>query len=924
MKPMPQAQPRRDGEERAPALAPAHAPHAADAAAVAGALGVNPRSGLSESEVAARRARYGANSLQTIEARPAWRMLADQFASLVVALLATAAAVAWLTGDHADALAILAVLALNALVGFLTEWQANRALAALRREAHIAARVRRDGRELTVQAEALVPGDTIVLDAGDRVPADARLVEAVALRAEESALTGESAPVEKSAQAVAPHVPLAERNSMLYLGTTVVAGHGLAVVTATGAETELGRVGRLVAAAPVEATPLKRKLDELGRRLVYLVLLVGLVVMLAGWLRGDGLWLMIEVGISLAVAAVPEALPAVTTLTLALGLLRMARQRAVVRRLAAVETLGSTTIICADKTGTLTQNRMTVRACQLSDGRTLTPDAAAGRGAHATDDDLLARLLRVAALCNEASYDRTAPPGERSLGDPTETALLTAAESFGFDVQATRAAYTRLSELPFDAVTKRMLTVERAPDGRLLATLKGAPAVVLDACTHYVERDGVMRALDAPMRTRFLLANREMADQALRVLALAEKYAPEGARATGAGLEARAESEAKAGVESGFTFLGLLGLNDPPRAGVAEAIAQARAASLRVVMLTGDQLNTAQAVARELRLSGAAEPRALHAQQLAQADDARLAELARTTDVFARVSPEDKLRIVLALKGAGEVVAVTGDGVNDAPALKRADIGVAMGLRGTEVAKEAAAVVLADDNFATILRAVEGGRTIYANIVKFIHLMLSKNLGTVLAIFGAILLGWPLPLLPLQLLWLNLVTDVFPALALAVEPAAPDTMQRPPRAPGAALLTRPLITLILWQGALIALVILAAYRWALDAYGAGAHARTVMLCAVVGSQLGHLFNCRSRTRSVFAGLFRNRYAWGAVVAVALLQLLAIYFPPLARLLGTAHLTRADLLVTALTVAAPVLCVELAKLHARRRHTAHDS
>jgi Ca2+-transporting ATPase len=474
-------------------------------------------------------------------------------------------------------------------------------------------------------------------------------------------------------------------------------------------------------------------------------------------------------------------------------------------------------------------------------------------------------------------------------------------------VRATRAAYVRLEERPSDAATKRMLTVERAPDGSVLVALKGAPAVVLDACTHYVARDGTRRALDAETRTSLLRANRAMADRALRVLALADKQLP-----------ADAQAEAVSDDETGYTFLGLLGLNDPPRAGVAAAVAQARAAGLRGVMLTGDQLNTAQAVARELRLSGDAEPRALHAQELTAADDARLAELARTTDVFARVSPEDKLRIVAALKAAGEIVAVTGDGVNDAPALKRADIGVAMGLRGTEVAKEAAAVVLADDNFATILRAVEGGRTIYANIVKFIHLMLSKNLGTVLAIFGALVLGWPLPLLPLQLLWLNLVTDVFPALALAVEPAAPDTMRRPPRKAHAALLSRPFLALIAWQGALLAVVILAAYRWALGAYGAGAHARTVMLTAVVGSQLGHLFNCRSRIHSVFNGLFRNRYAWGAVCAVVLLQLLAVYFAPLARLLGTAPFTRADLLVIASTVAAPVLFVELAKLYARRR------
>ncbi|HZS03506.1 MAG TPA: HAD-IC family P-type ATPase [Blastocatellia bacterium] len=873
-------------------------PHAMDAAAVARGFEVNPSSGLSSAEAEGQRARFGANTLQSIRPRPAWRILIDQFASLMVALLAAAALVALATGDLTDALAIMVVLVLNALVGFATEWKAGRALDALRREARTTARVRRDGHESTVDAVDLVPGDVVILNAGDRVPADARILESASLRVEESALTGESTTVEKSPQPVAFDAMLAERCSMLYLGTAIAAGRATALVTGTGALTELGRIGRLVADAPDETTPLKRKLDDLGRRLVYLVLIIGAIVTLTGWLRGDNLWMMIEVGISLAVAAVPEALPAVTTLVLALGVLRMARQRAIVRRLASVETLGSATIICSDKTGTLTENRMTVREYHLADGRTVDLHAqtfALG------DDGLLARAVRVSVLCNEASFNSKATDEALSVGDPTETALLVAANALGLDVSRERAAYPKFDERPFDAATKRMITAHRTAGGGGLAALKGAPNVVLDACTTYAVSATAVRALDVEARERLLNANQHMADRALRVLGLAEKRLD------------RDES----GIERGYTFLGFVGMIDPPRPEVAGAIRQAREAGIRVVMLTGDQINTARAIARELRLSGEAEPEVHHARDLENASHDQIAELALRTDVFARVSPEDKLRIVEALQQSGEIVAVTGDGVNDAPALKRADIGVAMGMRGTEVAKEAADIVLADDNFATLLRAVEGGRTIYANIIRFVHLMFSKNLGAVLAIFVAIAVGWPLPLLPLQILWINLVTDVFPALALALEPTASGVMQRPPRSPEAPLLSRPFLILIGWQGVMLAAIILAAYGWALSTYGAGAHAQTVALFVLVGVQLGHMFNCRSRTRSAFDGLFNNGFVWGAAALVLVLQLLAVWLPPLARVLRTVPPVATDWGIIGLSVIMPVIIVELTKFILRR-------
>jgi Ca2+-transporting ATPase len=886
-------------------------PHALEAATVARLLEVDPTQGLNTSEGGERRRRFGANALQTIRPRPAWRILLEQFASLIVALLAVAAIIAWATGDLIEAVAIVVVLIINALVGFATEWQAGRALDALRRQARTTARVRRDGYDMKVDAADLVPGDIVIFNAGDRVPADGRLIEAVNLRVEESALTGESSTVEKSTEPAQLSAPLAERHSMVYLGTTIAAGHALAVVTATGVRTELGRIGKLVADAPDVSTPLQARLADLGHRLVYAVLVIAAVVMVTGWLRGDGLWMMAEVAISLAVAAVPEGLPVVTTLILALGVLRMARQNAIVRRLPAVETLGSTSIICTDKTGTLTQNRMTVREYHLADGRTvLSIDARSALD----EDELLGRAIRAGVLCNEASLGAHSVDGSRAIGDPTETALLVAAEEMAVDVSGLRAEYPKIIEVPFDASTKRMITVHRGKAATDLAVLKGAPSVVLDACANYFDSGGGTLPLDDKARARLLGANEEMAGRALRVLGLAEKRLA--AAVGGADQAANSELEAQLQAQAGYTFLSFVGMIDPPRPEVYGAIEQACAAGIRVVMLTGDQMNTACAIARQLRLAGDQEGLALHSRDLVGVSGDRLAELARTVNVFARVSPEDKLRIVEALMQSGEVVAVTGDGVNDAPALKRASIGVAMGERGTEAAKEAADVVLADDNFATILRAVEAGRTIYANIVKFVHLMFSENLGEVLVIFLSIAAGWPLPLLPLQILWINLVTDVFPALALAVEPAAPAVMQRRPRPSNSSLLSRGLLVLITWQGAMLAAITLSIYAWALGSYGEGAHARTVAMMALVGVQLGHLFNCRSRTRSAFEGLFRNPFIWIAAAIVIALQLMAVYLPPLSRLLNTTRLTSLDWLMAACAVVAPIMLVEVSKSFSR--------
>lgn len=877
--------------------------HALEPPDVSRLLKVDPEAGLTASQVSERQLEYGRNALQRIQARPAWRVLVDQFTSIVIGLLAVAAAISWATGDNAEAIAILVVLVLNAAVGFVTEWQAGRALEALRRQSRTLTRVRRDGFESTVDAEELVPGDVVILNAGDRVPADARLLEAVRLEAEESALTGESTTVEKSIAAGSVQTPLAERRSMVYLGTAIASGRAVAVVVSTGTATQLGKIGRLVATSIKERSPLEIQLAQLGRRLVYLVLAIAVIVMLTGWLRDDGLWLMVEVGISLAVAAVPEGLPAVTTLILALGVLRMAQQRAIMRRLSAVETLGSTTVICADKTGTLTENRMTVREYYLSDGRRIEIAPCENQ---LENDALLQQAVQVGVLCNEASFRAEATDGTRTIGDPTETALLVVADALVLDVSHERATHPKIAEQPFHASTKRMTTLHRRIDGQHFAALKGAPAVVLNACSNYRDRAGKTLPLDESALARFTLANEQMANRALRVLALALKH-----------FETDAEHASAEALESGYTFVGLVGMIDPPRPGVAEAIQRAKHAGIRTVMLTGDQLNTGIAIARELGL-GEEEPTALHAHALIDTEPGRLADLARNTDVFARVSPEEKLRIVKALQQAGEVVAVTGDGVNDAPALKRANIGIAMGQRGTEVAKEAADVVLADDNFETILRAVEGGRTIYANITKFVHMMFSHNLGEVLMIFTAIAAGWPLPLLPLQILWINLVTDVFPALALAVEPASKDIMNQPPRSSHRALLSKPFLILIGWQAAMLALIALSTYMWALKVYGPGAHARTIALFALVSVELGHTFNCRSRTRSAADGIFKNPFLWIAALIVVTLQLFAAYLSPLAAVLGTVKPSPTDWLVIGGCGLLPIVIVELVKFAFRRR------
>ncbi len=846
-------------------------------------------------------------------------MLVHQFRSLMVALLVVAGGIALALGQNIEAVAIAVVIVLNAAIGFATEHKAASALARLRADAVQLARVRRDGHERELPAAALVPGDVVLVAAGDRVPADGRVFEETRLEVDEATLTGESLPVSKSGRPVADRdAAIADRSSMLHMGTAVTAGRGGCLITSTGAHTEMGKVGTLLAQVDDRRTPLEAKLAQLSRALLVIVLVLCAVIVGAGLLRGNGLLFMIEIGISLAIAAVPEGLLAVTTMTLAVGMQRMVKMHALVRRLPAVEALGSTTVICSDKTGTLTRNEMTVRAYEIA-GRHIDVTGVGyaldgqlrvdGDEVHPTADDPAGRALqlalRIGALCNDARIDRSGGAAV-VLGDPTEAALVVAAEKAGMQRAALEQAYPRRAELPFDSDRKVMATVHRTPEGGLVAYVKGAPAVLLEASVSMLDARGTTPMSPAARRDG-RATNDKLAASALRVLGLAYRELPE---------EHRDED-----LTRGLTFVGFVGMIDPLRDGARDTIASCRTAGIRVIMITGDQQATAAEIARQLGLDVDAEGhplRTVHARELNGLDADGWNKVVASTAVFARASPEHKLRIVETLQRDGQVVAMTGDGVNDAPALRTADIGVAMGIRGTEVAKASADLIIMDDNFATIVGAVEQGRIIVNNILRFVHYLFSSNLAEIVTVFGAVMLGWPLPLGVLQILWLNLVTDIFPAMALALEPSAPDVMRRPPRDPRQPLMTPAFAWLIVWQGLLLGVCTLVAFQIGMRWYGTEdvglRHAVTIAFMTLALAQVFHAFNARSQKRSAFASrLFTNGWLWGATALCLLLQLAAVAVPPLRAVLHTVWLTPADWLLIAACALAPVAVVELVKL-----------
>ena len=835
-------------------------------------LAVDGEAGLSAEEARRRLERIGPNRVGEHPQTPLWRLLIGQFRSLVVLLLLAAAIIAGWLGERVEALVILAALLLNAGIGFFTEWRARVSLAKLRALAVPHALVRRAGCVARIPAAEIVPGDLLVLEAGAHVPADARLVRASRLRTAEAALTGESAPVDKTVDArLTTRTSLADRSTMVYLGTTVVAGNGLAVVTATGLATELGRIGQLVALAGERVTPLEHQVEGLGRRLIGFALGTCGVVGLAGIFQGQPVGLMLETAITLAIAAIPEGLPAVTTVALAAGLWRLARAGALVRRLPAVETLGSTTVICADKTGTMTENRMAVVRVYVG-GRAIAVVRQPPGGRGFTDggavldpltDPGLARILTVAALVNDASATHGAE-GLTFQGDPTEVALLAAALDAGINPSVVGRQWPRRAEIPFDPATRLMATFHEGVEGHLLC-VKGAPAAVLEASTHHDTREG-LRTLTSDSRTELLEANRTLAREGLRVLAIA--WRP-GGGPTDAPIER-------------LTFLGFVGLEDPVRPGVRQAIARCAAAGIRTIMLTGDQRSTAEAVGRQLSLP--------------------------PESIRSRVSPQDKLDLIAALQDKGEIVAMTGDGVNDAPALARADIGVAMGRQGTDIAREAADVVLMDDDFATIVSAVEEGRVIYANLRKVIHFLFTCNLSEILTVFGAILLGYPAPLLPLQILWVNLVTDILPAMALIRDPAEPDVMRRQPRTRQDALITWRFARRIVAESVLLTAGVLGTYLWAVWHEGPSPRAMTVAFVALVLIHPFQAIHCRS-DRVNWWRLPPNALSWTALVILWGVQWSTVSWPPLARLLGTVPLSAGDWGMVTLGILCPVILLE---------------
>jgi Ca2+-transporting ATPase len=810
------------------------------------------RVGLRHEEAGRRLAQSGPNEIAEGKGRSVFAILLAQFADFMILVLIAAAVISGLIGDVTDTIVVIAIVVLNAVIGFVQEYRAERAIAALKRLAALSARVVRDGKEQAIPAREVVPGDVLLLEAGDAVPADLRLVEAAQLRVEEAALTGESQPVEKLIHALdSADLPLGDRRNMAWKGTLVTHGRARGVVVATGMATELGRIAGLLSGEEEVKTPLQKRLARFGRSLSVVVLVICTVLFVVGLLRGEPLMLMLLTAISLAVAAIPEALPAVVSVSLALGARRMVLRHALIRKLPAVETLGSVTYICSDKTGTLTENRM--RAEEIIAAANLQTWPGDEVSAQAEPWQTLFSAL---ALSNDARRDESG----KLLGDPTETALLEAAEQAGFVKHELESRHARRAELPFDSERARMTTLHQL-GGAIIGYTKGAPESVLPQCKGVLGGEGEM-ALD---HKRVEAEVARMARNGLRVLAVAVRHWP----AVPEGMTANH-------VESELVLVGLVGLIDPPRAEAAEAVALCKSAGITPVMITGDHPETAAAIARRLGILDEGGE-VMTGRQLAHLSLREFEEKISHVRVYARVAPEQKIKIVKALQDRGEFVAMTGDGVNDAPALKRADMGVAMGITGTDVAKEAAHMILLDDNFATIVKAVREGRRIFDNIRKFIKYTMTSNSGEIWTIFLAPFLGLPIPLLPIHILWINLVTDGLPGLALAVEPEEKGVMRRPPRPPGESIFAHGMWQHMLWVGLLMGAASLFTQAWAI--HTGNGHWQTMVFTVLTLSQLGHVMAIRSEHEALLTqGVFSNRPLIVAVLFTVALQMAVIYVP----------------------------------------------
>ena len=859
--------------------------HAIPIDQVAALLDSSLTQGLASAEAAGRLEREGPNEIRKPRRESPLVMFLRQFRSVVIWVLIAAAAVSIAMGERLDGIAIIAIVILNAMIGFIQEYRAEQAVAALSRMTAPHARVIRDGQSLVVPAAAIVRGDLLVLAEGDLVAADCRLIEAAMLRINEAPLTGESRTVTKAAGEYPPDTQVADRKNVAFLGTSVVSGSGLALVVATGMDTEVGHIAILIETATPGETPLQRKLDTLGLRLLWACLAIVVVVFVLGLLRKAPLLELFLGAVSLAVAAIPEGLPAVVTIALALGVRKMARRRALVRRLPAVETLGSVQVICTDKTGTLTVGEMTARRLVTASGIfNVTGEGYSTQGVILTNstevdtaaDAVLTDLLIAAAACNDAQI--SVRDGQPSIaGDPTEIALLVVAAKGGMTREHIESEMPRLASVPFTSDRRRM-TVIRRRDENPWAFVKGAPEAIIERCTKIRTAAGEAE-MSAADRARMLEASAIMANDALRLLAFAHRpldSADVSAETVGDG----------ALIERNLTLIGLAGLQDPPRAQARGAIERCKLAGIKTVMITGDHRETAAAIGREMGIVERGG-QVLSGSELEQVDDDKLAGLVERVCVYARVTAEHKLRIIRAWKARGKIVAMTGDGVNDAPALKEAAIGVAMGIAGTEVAKQSADIIIADDNFASIVAAVEEGRGIYDNIVKTLSYLMGGNAGELTVMLLAALIGWPLPLLPIQLLWINLVTDGLPALALASDPIEPDVLTRPPRDPQAEIINRAFFARLAITGCLTAGAALAAFAWEFYGHGDIANARNAAFSTLVIAELLRSFGARSNVRTVWeVGLFSNMRLFVIVAASFALQLAIYYFPPLEMLFNT--------------------------------------